>query len=80
MVCANTSDAITEAYNRTKDLFTQRCSFIAIVLGYDVTIKVLGFLIESWLGCVCMCVGVGVWVRYVETGSEQAQYLMLTYS
>lgn len=53
-VWTNTSDAITEPYNRTKDLFTLRCSFVAMVLDYDVTIKVLGFLIESWWGSVCV--------------------------
>lgn len=47
---ANRSDAITDSYNRTKDLFTLCCSFVPMVLDYDVTIKVLGFLIEGWCG------------------------------
>lgn len=69
IACANTSDAITESYNRTKDLFTLHCSFVAMVLDYDVTIQVLGFLIESWCGmdggwvssCIC------VWVNSYES-------------
>lgn len=57
MVWANMSDAITDSYNRTKDLFTLRCSSVAMVLDYDVTIKGLGFLIERMDGgWMCLCV------------------------
>lgn len=54
------SDAITDSYTSTKDLFTLCCGFVAMVLDYDVTIKVLGFLIVSRFGLN----GVG-WGGYV---------------
>ena len=39
-----------QSQNRTKELFTLCCGFVAMVLDYDVTIQVLSFLIESWCG------------------------------
>lgn len=79
MVCANTSDAITGSCNRTKDLFTLCCTLVAMVLYYDVTIKVLDFFIESWCGrdaggecshTVCGCAPVSwVCVCVVAEGS-----------
>lgn len=78
MVCANTSDAITGSYNRTKDLFTLCCTLVAMVLYYDVTIKVLDFFIESWCGrdaggecshTVCGCVPVS-WVCVCGGGGQ----------
>lgn len=70
----NKSDAITESHYRTKDLFTLCCSFVAMVLVYDVMIQVLSFLIGSLGGmdgervCLCTCKSLSrsVKVRHAE--------------
>lgn len=84
IACANTSDAITKSYNRTKDLFTLRWRVVAMVLEYDDTIQVLSFLIKSQRGidglgvcsfCVCGCVCSGVSLYESQTCTDLTYFV-----